>query len=232
MIDGQSVLSIIPARGGSKGVPLKNLRKVGGISLVKRAALISSSVGLIDRTIVSSDHEGIIEAAKEGGAEAPFVRPVDISGDRVSDIEVLRHALLEVEKQDQSSYDIVVMLQPTSPLRTKQNVIDSIELLSANNFDSVWTVSETDSKFHPLKQLQIVNGVLSYYDEKGSEIIARQQLNRVYHRNGIAYAISRDCLINQNSIKGSNTGYIICEGESVNIDTENDFKKLNLILNE
>lgn len=227
MIEGLKVLAVIPARGGSKGVPLKNLREVGGSSIVELAARVSNSVSLIDKTIVSSDHEGIINAAISGGAEAPFIRPLNLSGDRVSDLEVLTHALLEVEKNDTMEYDLVVMLQPTSPLRTSQQVIDVIELLVKNNFDAVWTISETDIKFHPLKQLQIQGKNLTYFDEKGSDIIARQQLSKVYHRNGIAYAISRDCLVNQKSIKGNNTGFLICEGAAISIDTEDDLTKVN-----
>jgi len=227
LIEGLKVLAVIPARGGSKGVPLKNLREVGGSSIVELAARVSNSVSLIDKTIVSSDHEGIINAAISGGAEAPFIRPLNLSGDRVSDLEVLTHALLEVEKNDTMEYDLVVMLQPTSPLRTSQQVIDVIELLVKNNFDAVWTISETDIKFHPLKQLQIQGKNLTYFDEKGSDIIARQQLSKVYHRNGIAYAISRDCLVNQKSIKGNNTGFLICEGAAISIDTEDDLTKVN-----
>ena len=123
------------------------------------------------------------------------------------------------------------MLQPTSPLRTSQQIIDVIELLVKNNFDAVWTISETDIKFHPLKQLQIQGKNLTYFDEKGSDIIARQQLSKVYHRNGIAYAISRDCLVNQKSIKGNNTGFLICEGVAISIDTEDDLTKVNSLFN-
>ena len=224
MINGLSVLAIIPARGGSKGVPLKNLRKVGGVPIVELAARVSSAVSYIDRTVVSTDHEGIARAAKEGGAEAPFMRPEVLSGDRVSDLQVLTHALLEMEQHDNRMFDLIVMLQPTSPLRTKQHVIDSIEFLVENNYDSVWTVSETDSKCHPLKQLIINGGVLCYYDKKGKEIIARQQLNPVYHRNGISYVIRRKVLINQKSLMGEKPGACIVEGDHISIDTEKDFK--------
>jgi CMP-N,N'-diacetyllegionaminic acid synthase len=222
MINGLNVLAIIPARGGSKGIPLKNLKKVGGVPIVELAARVASKVFYIDRIIVSTDHEGIAEAAKNGGADAPFWRPEELSGDKVSDLQVLTHALLEIEELDKKKYDLVVMLQPTSPLRTRQHILDSIEMLVGNNYDSVWTISETDSKCHPIKQLTISHGKLSYYAEKGKEIIARQQLSPVYHRNGIAYVISRNSIIHKKSIKGDNTGYVICQGVHVSIDTELD----------
>jgi len=157
MINGLNILAVIPARGGSKGVPLKNLREVGGVPIVELAAQVASQANYIDRIVVSTDHEGIAEAAIKGGADAPFRRPEELSGDRISDLQVLTHALLEMEKQDEKAYDIIVMLQPTSPLRTKKHIIDAIEMLVNGGYDSVWSVSETDSKCHPLKQLTVTD---------------------------------------------------------------------------
>ena len=213
---------MIPARGGSKGIPLKNLKKINNIPIVELAARVAKGIKYIDRIVVSSDHKDIVNAAIKGGAAAPFLRPKDLSGDTISDLEVLTHSLLEMERHDGCTYDVVVMLQPTSPMRTVQDVIDTIETLVNNNLDAVWTISETDSKSHPLKQFSVRNSRLEYYDEKGKDIISRQQLDPVYHRNGIAYGITRDCLINKESIKGDNTGYVICNGNHINIDTEWD----------
>jgi CMP-N,N'-diacetyllegionaminic acid synthase len=230
MISGLSILAVIPARGGSKGIPFKNLKKVGGKPIVELAAQVASSVKLIDRVVVSTDSEKIANAAINGGASFPFRRPKILSGDKVSDLEVLTHALNEMEYQDKKKYDIVVMLQPTSPLRTTQHVVDSIEMFANNDYDSVWTVSETDSKNHPLKQLIISqDSQLNYYDQEGSKIIARQQLEPVYHRNGIAYVISRECLIEKKSIMGGETGVVICKGDHVSIDTEWDLFLVEMI---
>ncbi len=224
MINNLKVLAIIPARGGSKGVHLKNLRKVNGIPIVELAAKIACQVSLIDRVVVSTDHDEIAKIAKRGGADAPFVRPKGLSGDRIGDLDVLTHALLTMEKVDDTTYDIIVMLQPTSPIRTAKHVSSAIETLAEGDFDSVWTVSESDSKAHPLKQLTIVNGKLDYYDKRGKEVIARQQLKPLYYRNGIAYAITRDCLIDQKSILGTKGVPLILQGHFVSIDTEWDFR--------
>ena len=117
MIKAKSVLAIVPARGGSKGIPLKNLRKVGGKSLVARVGDVVRDVAYIDRAVVSTDNEEIAVAAEASGIAAPFRRPEAISGDRIGDIDVLADALLQVERIDDIAYDIIVMLQPTSPLR-------------------------------------------------------------------------------------------------------------------
>jgi CMP-N-acetylneuraminic acid synthetase len=231
MIGQRHVLAVVPARGGSKGIPLKNLREVAGRSLVARVGDVIAEVPEIDRAVVSTEHEGIAAAAEAAGIAAPFRRPIALSGDQIGDIDVLTHALEATEAADGVRYDIVVMLQPTSPLRTAADVSATIRMLVDGRWDSVWTVSPTDTKAHPLKQLAVsAAGGLDYYDPRGAEIVARQQLKPVYHRNGIAYAITRDCLLAQASIKGKRAGALVIEGEHVSIDTEWDLALVDFIL--
>lgn len=230
MISNKRILIVVPARGGSKGIPLKNLRKVNGVPLVAAVGKIIKSLSEIDQSVVSTDHEEIAIVAEDAGIAAPFRRPKELSGDRISDIEVLTHALLEMELIDSVTYDIIVMLQPTSPLRKAKHVLDTIKMLVDGAWDAVWTVSETDSKSHPLKQLIVDKNSLNYYDISGGEIIARQQLEPVYHRNGIAYAITRECLLDKKSIKGDKTGALVIKGEYISIDTERDLDLVEFIL--
>jgi CMP-N-acetylneuraminic acid synthetase len=230
MYKGKKIIVIVPARGGSKGVPLKNLQPIAGVPLVALAGHIVSKIEIIDRAVVSTDHAEIARIAEEAGLDAPFVRPPELSGDRISDLDVLTHALLEVEKIDQKQYDIIVMLQPTSPLRKPENVINTIEKLVNDDLDSVWTVSETESKCHPLKQLQVIDGKLSYYDIAGSGIIARQQLSTLYHRNGVAYAMTRECLIKQKNIMGLHAGAVVIDGIMISVDNLWDFKLVELLI--
>ncbi|MEO9877000.1 MAG: acylneuraminate cytidylyltransferase family protein [Anderseniella sp.] len=231
MIDGRRILAVVPARGGSKGIPLKNLRKLGGVPLVALAGKVAGECKVIDRAVVSTDNEEIARVAESAGLPAPFRRPEELSGDRIADWDVLNHALEEMERIDNTTYDIVTMLQPTSPGRTKQHIEATLQKLVSGGFDAVWSVSETDSKHHPLKQLSVgEEGRLTYYDPSGAEIVARQQLRPVYHRNGIAYAITRDCIIHQKSIKGSQAGALVVEGNLPNIDTETDFEWAEFLL--
>ena len=129
MIAGQRVLAVVPARGGSKGIPLKNLRPVLGVPMVARIGAVVRSVPAIDRTVVSTDHEEIARVAEAAGISAPFRRPPDISGDRIGDWDVLVHALRETEQLDGVTYDIIAMLQPPSPLRRPEHVHAAIEML-------------------------------------------------------------------------------------------------------
>ncbi len=232
MIKDKRILVVVPARGGSKGIKLKNLRVLAGLPLVARVGHLVRELPFVDRAVVSTDHAEIARVAAESGLAAPFMRPESLSGDRIGDLEVLVHALAEVERLDSLSYDVIVMLQPTSPLRRAEHVTSTVTKLIDEQWDAVWTVSETDSKAHPLKQLTIAgkSGELDYYDPAGGKIIARQQLDKLYHRNGAAYAIRRDCLIDQKTIKGARTGAVIMDGEFISIDTEWDFKLVEFIL--
>ncbi|MBO66999.1 MAG: CMP-N-acetylneuraminic acid synthetase [Acidiferrobacteraceae bacterium] len=222
MYKNRRILAIVPARGGSKGIKLKNLISVGGVSLISRVGLVIQQLPFLDRAIISTDHSGIAETARSAGIEAPFTRPESLSGDTISDVEVLSHALLEAEKSEKYQFDVIVMLQPTSPFRTPEIVIEACDKLIEGNYDSVVTVSRTDSKGHPLKQFVVKENTLRYYDERGKGIIARQQLDPVYHRNGLAYVMTRDCLLVQKTVIGSHTFPIVAEEYVPNIDSYDD----------
>jgi CMP-N,N'-diacetyllegionaminic acid synthase len=230
LIEGRTILAVVPARGGSKGISLKNLRKVGGRSLVAHVGAVIRELPEIDRAVVSTDHADIAREAESVDIAAPFMRPKAIASDYIGDVDVLSHALLAMEAIDCRTYDIVVMLQPTSPLRTAGEVSATIRMLVDGCWDSVWTVSPTDSKVHPLKQLAVSEGALDYYDPSGADIIARQQMKPVYHRNGVAYAMTRACLLDQHTIKGKRTGALVIEDHHISIDTEWDLGLVEFLM--
>ncbi len=229
MIENKKILAVCPARGGSKGIPLKNLVPFLGVPLVARVGHLVSEISIIDRAIVSTDHHEIAKVARQSGLDAPFFRPEDLSGDQISDAQVLIHALREMERIDQVHYDIVIMLQPTSPLRRKEHVVQAMEMLVQGHWDAVWTVSETDSKHHPLKQLKVEADQLNYYEPAGHQIIARQQLSPLYHRNGVAYVMTRSCLLDDCSISGSRTGALELKEHLISIDTPWDLELAEFI---
>ena len=162
--------------------------------------------------------------ARRFGLDAPFLRPKELSTDDANVIDVWKHALLQSEKYYGQSFDITVLLEPSSPLRNSEDIIQTIDKLILGNYDSVLTISETDSKSHPLKQLDIKNDKIKNYDKNGRRITARQQLKPLYHRNGVAYAITKRCLIEKGEIITTNSSFFIIEHETINIDTMSDFK--------
>jgi CMP-N,N'-diacetyllegionaminic acid synthase len=224
MLKGKKILAVVPARGGSKGIPLKNLLPLLGVPLVARVGKLVLELGYFERAVVSTDHHEIARVAQESGLDVPFYRPPELSGDLIGDVEVLTHALKEMERLDNTHYDVVVMLQPTSPLRKAGHVTATITKLIEGIWDAVWTVSPTDSKSHPLKQLVFQNDVLGLYDPKGASIIARQQLSSLYHRNGAAYALTRECLLEQHTIMGKKWSAVIIEDPMISIDTMLDLE--------
>ena len=227
---GYKILAVIPARGGSKGIPRKNLCKVDGLSLVARAVKIAKSIIWIDKVVLSTDDPEIAEEGRKYGAEVPFLRPVELSGDFASGQDVWYHAWLKAEEYFEQKFDLSILLAPTTPVRKAWHVEECIKKLVKGRYDSILTVSETDSKYHPLKQLMFEDDRIGYYEEAGRSIIARQQLGTVYHRNGVAYVVTRKCLVDQKTIIGSNTSAVVVDEPVVNIDTEQDLEKAQFLL--
>ena len=224
MYKNKIILAIVPARGNSKGIKNKNLKKIKGLSLVERAGNILKKISWIDYSIISSDSDKIIRAAKRSNLEYIFKRPKNISGDRISDHSVLIHALRAAEKLKKNKIDIILLVQPTSPLRKVIHIKNVIKKIVDEKLDSVWTVSKADLKFHPLKQLILKKNILSHYNKKGIRIIARQQLNNTYYRNGVVYAVTRELILkNKNLISNKSSGYLI-NTPQISIDTVKDLK--------
>lgn len=233
MLHGRKLLAVVPARGGSKGVKLKNVQPLLGIPLLAHVGPIVRELGYFDRAVVSTDHPVIAAVARDAGLDVPFNRPEALSGDFIGDYHVLSHTLVEMERLDNTCYDVIVMLQPTSPLRRAAHVDAAIKKLLEESWDAVWTVSPTDLKYHPLKQLTFTPaGALDYYDPRGSAIIARQQLDPVYHRNGAAYVFTRQCLLEQQTTKGDRTAAVVIDDPMVSIDTLADFAKVERLLRQ
>lgn len=231
MRDGKKILAVIPARGGSKGIKLKNLLKIDNISLVGRACMVANKLKIIDRVVISTDHFEILEEAKKYSVNTPFIRPENLSGDAVSDLDVLNHALIESENFYNEKYDLIIMLQPTSPLRKSIDILEAIDVMLTGNYDSVWSLSPSDPKMHPYKQLIIENDKINYaYPEEGSKIIARQQLSQMYHRNGVVYVITKDCLINKRSIKGDRCGFYLSKSINISIDNMDDVNYIKYLI--
>ncbi len=223
MILKKKILAVVPARGKSKGIKLKNLRKIKKKSLVALVGTFIQRCGFFDKSVISTDSKKI---AKEGIKYKLNVikRPNYLSGDKISDTKVLIHAVLNAEKYYNQKFDVVVMLHPTSPLRRVDDIRKSILKLINLNCDSVWTISKTDSKYHPYKQLNLKNEKISYYSKHGDKIIYRQQLNQLYHRNSAAYVIKRNFLIKKKKLLSKNTFGHIISSKQISIDSLEDLK--------
>ena len=221
MRHGKRVLVVIPARGGSKGIPRKNIIPVAGKPLITYTTELLREIPWVDWAVVSTDDRDIAKEALRAGTTEIVWRTEDLSGDRIGDMPVLAHALSESEATTGEQCDVVVMLQPTSPLRTASDIEECVDTLLEGSWDSVWTVSETELSHHPQKQVKLSpDGVLDFYLESGSLIIARQQLEPAFHRNGVCYAFTADFVRRSDSVfsPGKSTARVT-PGQHISIDT-------------
>lgn len=233
MLNGSRVLAVVPARGGSKGIPKKNIALVAGKPLISYTTELTQSIAWIDSRAVSTDSEEIAEVAQRTPGVDIIWRPEELSGDTIGDHAVLLHALLAAEERTGVQFDIVLMLQPTSPLRKISDVEGCAAKLQEGGWDAVWSVSETDLTYHPRKQLALSpEGKLFFVIPGGHRIVARQELEPVFHRNGVCYSFTRDFLVTNNSTYSQkNTSAIVTPGTHISIDTPEELMAVeNMIL--
>jgi len=221
------ILGIIPARGGSKGVPGKNIKMLDGKPLIWYTYEMANKTNLFSDIILSTEDEEIASVGKSFGLKTPFLRPTELSVDTAKSIDVVIHCIKEQLKFG-FSYDIVVLLQPTSPFRDKFLIENAIKIFKERNADSLVSVRKVPSHFNPhwlfesdeKKMLKIATG------EK--EIISRrQELPDAFYRDGQLYITSVDVLLEQHTFLGEKLTYILneSEGSSINIDTMDDWYK-------
>ncbi len=215
-----SVLAVIPARGGSKGVPRKNLKTVGGISLVGRAARLAASLPWIDRTVISTDDAEICAEALRHGAQAPFMRPAKLAGDAVRSEDVWRHAWLAAEEYYATQFDLSLLLEPTSPLRIAADLTATVAALTDGGHASAATVGRSPAHFTPHKALTLDgDGRLGFHMHNGATFSRRQAIpGAVYHRNGLCYGATRAAVVERGEIIGADCAAVIVERPVVNID--------------
>lgn len=220
------ILAIIPARGGSKGVPGKNIKLLNGKPLLAYTSEIALQSKQLTEVIVSTEDESIMEVAKNWGIKVPFVRPMTLAQDNTPTLDVLVHALQWYEKQH-VFFDAVCLLQVTSPFRTVQFLDKAIEKFMEKDTDSLVSVQKVPHEFNPhwifeeneQGNLKIATGE--------TEIISRrQELPTAYHRDGSIYLTKTEVILNKHSLYGKSTAFIESDSESyVNIDTLQDWEK-------
>ena len=225
-----NILGLIPARGGSKGIPGKNIRLLDGKPLLQYTFGAGRNSKLLSRLILSSDDTAIIEVAELLGLEVPFVRPSHLAQDVTGSLEVVLHALDFLEAKGET-YDAVCLLQPTSPFR-KEGLIDAaIEKFSSGGFDSLISVRQVPENFNPHWIFEEQNGLLKIATGEDEIITRRQELPTAYYRDGAVYLTKTEVLRDQKSLFGKKVGFIDATGEPfVNIDEPSDWEKAEQLL--
>ncbi len=227
------MLCIIPARGGSKGIPDKNIIDINGYPLIFytiKPALEAQTEGLIDKVIVSTDSQKIADIANKLGAEIPFLRPENISGDKAKSVDLIKHALDFYNSQNKK-YKNVILLQPTSPLRDFNDLKNCINLYNNSQNDSLITAYE-EEYINDLVMYKVgLDGKTSEpLNNKHNKVIRRQDHGSTYVRNGCIY-ISDSELINNGYVIGEKPlMYIMPKSKSINLDSMEDLNIFRNIL--
>ncbi|MCL9662778.1 acylneuraminate cytidylyltransferase family protein [Paenibacillus hunanensis] len=215
----KSVLAIIPARGGSKGIPRKNIKQFAGKPLIAWTIEEACKSKYISRLILSSDDDEIIEIAKQYGCEVPFKRPKELADDAAAGMLPVLHALQMIDQE----YDYVLLLQPTSPLRTVQDIDNCIEYIFKTNSSFVVSINETTKSPYWMYQLDD-QGIMHKLIDLEHTPTSRQQLAKVYALNGALYIGEyKQVKTYQTFLTSETKGFIMPSERSFDIDTPLDF---------
>ncbi len=228
------LLCVIPAKGGSKGLPGKNVRPLLSHPLIAHSIMCAKMCGKIDRIAVSTDDEGIADVARKYGADVPFKRPAELSTDKAAMIPVLQHALVECEKIYRDKYHSLLLLDPTSPGRYPEDIEKAIDILKNDeSLDGVIGVSEPE--FNPLWHCVILKGgIMKPLIEGASRYKRRQEVPQVYRINATIYLWRRDFLLSEKASnwieQGKHSVVKIPEIRAIHIDHIEDFEKARVLL--
>ena len=221
------VLGVIPARGGSKGIPRKNLCRLVDKPLIAWTIEAALEAPFLSRIIVSSEDEEILAVARDFGAETPFVRPMHLATDNAASLGVMQHAIEEVERDMDGTVDAVCMLQPTCPLRTAGDIDDGIRKLVDTGCDSVVSVVQVGAH-HPLRMKRIIDGdvLVNYVEQDFENMKPRQELPPVFIREGSLYIARRHLVMDHGTLVGGNVRALVISPErTVNIDEPWDLER-------
>jgi CMP-N,N'-diacetyllegionaminic acid synthase len=230
-----SVLAVIPARGGSKGLPGKNIRSLAGLPLIAHSLELARACPCVSRTIVSTDSPEIADVARRFGADIPFLRPAALAGDEVAMWPVLRHALEVVEREEGPRYDYLLLLDPTSPGRLPEHVAGALAALQgAPEADGVVGVSRPD--FNPIWVCVVErDGWMADLVPQGSDYVRRQDVPTVYRINASLY-IWRTAFVRAETRNwrphGRHRLYEIPERNAIHIDDADEFARAEALLQQ
>ena len=223
------VLGVVPARGGSKAIPGKNLRLVGGRPLLAYTIDAALASRRLDRVVLSTDDSAIADAGRRMGIDVPFLRPAELATDAAPMMPVLQHAVAEMSIRGFTT-DIVVLLQPTSPLRRAEHIDGAVDLLERSGADTVVSVVEVPHQFNPASVMRVENDRLMPI-EPGRPVTRRQDKLQLYARNGPAVlAMKVDVLSRASFYEGDCRALVMDPAESVDIDTDWDLELTEFLL--
>lgn len=219
------ILFVVAARGGSKGIPRKNISVLGKYPLIAYKIIAAQKCRYDKRIIVSTDDEEIAAVAKEYGAEVPFMRPAELAVDTADSMEVVAHAMEWVRENDESSYDYICLLEPTSPFLSYKDIDKAFEILTEKKADTLLGMKETEVSRNFIYPLDARGGLsLFYHSVRNMDSVRRQDQAVEYTMNGCIYAARWEYFMENHLFHSENSvGYVMPPEQSVEIDTKLDY---------
>mgnify|MGYP001616656856 CR=1 FL=1 len=226
------ILGAIFARGGSKGVPRKNIHPLGGKPLIAHAIATAKQVPLLQRIIVSTDDDAIASVARQYGAEVPFMRPADLAADHSPEILAWKHAIETIERQTGRAVDVMVSVPTTSPLRSPEDITRCVELLLSTDADIVVTVTDAHrSPFFNMVTIDAEQNAAIVIPSRGSAVTRRQDAPKVYDMTTVAYAARGAYVKATDAVMAGKVKAVHIPWErAIDIDTPMDFVLAEAIL--
>jgi N-acylneuraminate cytidylyltransferase/CMP-N,N'-diacetyllegionaminic acid synthase len=226
------LLVIIPARGGSKGLPRKNIRQLAGKPLIAWTIEAALRSQVPSRVVLSTDDPEILNVGLQWGAEAPFLRPIELAQDQSGSVDVILHAVHWLADNENYLPEYVMFLQPTSPLRSSEDIQQAVRLIRDKQADAVVSVNPVHQHPYWMKTIS-TDGRLVNFLSTERPYTSRQDLPPTYALNGAIYLIKRDVFLAQRSLNVENTlAYVMPSERSLDIDTPWDFHLAELVLKD
>ena len=226
---GKKILCIIPARSGSKGVPGKNVALVGGKPLIIWTIRAVKKSNMVDQIILSTDSEKYRLICQDYGIDSPFLRPIKFSDDQANSADVVKHALIWLKENKGYQPDYILYLQPTSPLRSTQDINESIKIALENNADSVVSVELANKHPYFMKRIN-QSGQINHYLDLKSPTPRRQDLEKLYVLNGAIFLVKTELILRGSWYGERSYSYIMPPERSLEIDTPFEMLVADLLL--
>jgi len=224
MFKNKTFLAIIPARGGSKGLPRKNIKELNGKPLIEWSIKTGLKSKYLDEVVVSTDDQEIADIAQQHGAKIPFLRPVYLANDTATSFDAIKHTIDFYKNTLNKEFDYIVLLEPTSPLRTIDDIDKAIEQLLESDASSIVGICKTEDQNPAFLVNKNAQGFIQGYENKDMKVLRRQDIQDVYFFEGTIYISATKTLLNTKTFYHKNTiGYEVPKYKSLEIDDMDDF---------
>ncbi len=221
--------AIIPARGGSKGLPGKNIKLLHGKPLIAHTIEQALQAKSISKVIVSTEDKEIAEIALKYGAEIPFMRPKYLASDTALSVDNYIYTIKRLQKENNTKINDFIVLQPTSPLRTSEDIDNAINLFFEKDADSVISYTE---EHHPISWHKKINADLSFINIFENKLLNRQEISKTYYPNGAIFIFKFKIILQRKYYTKKSFAYIMPRNRSVDIDTTEDFEYAEFLMQQ